>query len=98
MEESRLHAVTDQYKPSYDAPSNLKQIVEIIARALVDDPESVSVNEVGGRQTAILEIKVAKADIGKIIGRQGRTASSLRVLLGAVAAKENKRAWIEIVE
>jgi predicted RNA-binding protein YlqC (UPF0109 family) len=76
----------------------MKEIIEIIARALVDQPEQVSVTEIYGAHTSILELKVAKADIGKIIGKQGRTASALRTIVNAVSAKEKKRTMLEIVE
>jgi len=97
MRESRLPAEADQYTPAYDAHHNTREIIEIIARALVNEPELVSVNEVGGTYTSIFEIKVAKADIGKIIGKQGRTADALRILLSAVSAKDKKRTLLEIV-
>ncbi|MGD9010728.1 MAG: KH domain-containing protein [Desulfobacteraceae bacterium] len=76
----------------------MKEIIQIIAKALVDQPELVFVTEIGGANTSILELKVAKADIGKVIGRQGRTAGALRTILSAVSAKEKKRAVLEIVE
>jgi predicted RNA-binding protein YlqC (UPF0109 family) len=76
----------------------MKEIIQIIAKALVDQPELVFVTEIGGTNTSILELKVAKADIGKVIGRQGRTAGALRTILSAVSAKEKKRAVLEIVE
>jgi predicted RNA-binding protein YlqC (UPF0109 family) len=76
----------------------MKEIIETIARALVDKPEIVSVTEVDGVQMSILELKVAKTDIGKIIGKQGRTAVALRTILNAVSAKEKKRTILEIVE
>jgi uncharacterized protein len=76
----------------------MKEIIEVIARALVDQPEVVSVNEVGGTRTSILELKVAQQDIGKIIGRQGRTAGALRTILNAIAAKEKRHTVLEIVE
>jgi predicted RNA-binding protein YlqC (UPF0109 family) len=76
----------------------MKEIIQIIAKALVDQPELVFVTEIGGTYTSILELKVAKADIGKVIGRQGRTAGALRTILSAVSAKEKKRAVLEIVE
>jgi predicted RNA-binding protein YlqC (UPF0109 family) len=98
MKESRLPTEADHYTPAYDKHYSPKEIIEIISRALVDEPELVSVSEVGGMQTSILEIKVAKADIGKIIGKQGRTAGALRILLGAVSAKEKKRTLLEIVD
>ncbi len=75
-----------------------KVFIEIIARALVDEPELVSVSEVGGMHTSILELKVAKADIGKVIGKQGRTAGALRILLSAFSAKEKKRTMLEIMD
>jgi hypothetical protein len=76
----------------------MKEMIELIAQALVDQPESVSVKEVGGPNTAILELKVAKADIGKVIGKQGRTVGALRILLSAVSAKTKKRTVLEVVE
>jgi hypothetical protein len=76
----------------------MKEIIQIIAKALVDQPELVFVTEIGGTNTSILELKVAKEDIGKVIGRQGRTAGALRTILSAVSAKEKKRAVLEIVE
>ena len=76
----------------------MKEMIEIIARALVDKPELVSVNEVGGMYTSILELTVAKTDIGKVIGKQGRTAGALRTLLSAVSAKTKKRTLLEIMD
>jgi predicted RNA-binding protein YlqC (UPF0109 family) len=76
----------------------MKEIIQIIAKALVDQPDLVFVTEIGGANTSILELKVAKADIGKVIGRQGRTAGAIRTILSAVSAKEKKRAVLEIVE
>lgn len=81
-----------------DTQYRTKVFIEIIARALVDEPELVSVSEVGGTHTSILELKVAKADIGKIIGKQGRTAGALRILLSAISAKEKKRIMLEIMD
>ncbi len=76
----------------------MKEIIEIIAQALVDQPDLVSVKEIGGQHTSILELKVAQADIGKIIGKQGRTASAMRTILSAASAKYNKRTVLEIIE
>ena len=76
----------------------MKDLVEIIARALVDRPEEVMVTAIEGNQATVLELKVAKEDLGKIIGKQGRTARSLRTILGAASAKERKRIVLEIVE
>ena len=76
----------------------MKEIIETIAKALVDQPELVSVKEISGMHTSILELKVAKADIGKVIGKQGRTAGALRTILSAVSAKAKKRTVLEIVD
>jgi hypothetical protein len=76
----------------------MKELVEFIARSLVDNPEQVSVEEIEGDQTSVLELKVAKEDLGKIIGKQGRTARALRTLLGAASAKSGKRPVLEIIE
>ena len=76
----------------------MKEIIEIIARALVDEPDVVSVTEVAGAHTSILELKVAKNDLGKVIGKQGRTASALRTILSAVSAKTRKHTVLEIIE
>jgi len=76
----------------------MKDLVERIARALVDKPEDVMVTAIEGNQATVLELKVAKEDLGKIIGKQGRTARSLRTIIGAASAKERKRVVLEIVE
>ena len=76
----------------------MKEIIETIAKALVDQPELVSVKEISGMHTSILELKVAKEDIGKVIGKQGRTAGALRTILSAVSAKAKKRTVLEIVD
>lgn len=77
---------------------SLKELVEFMAKALVDKPESVEVNEVVGEQTTVVELKVAKEDLGKVIGKQGRTARSMRTILNAASTKLNKRSVLEIVE
>lgn len=77
---------------------NLKELVVFIAKSLVDNPEQVSVTEVAGEQTAVLELKVATEDLGKIIGKQGKTAKAIRTILSASAAKIRKRAVLEILE
>ena len=69
-----------------------------IAQALVDNPDDVSVNEIEGEQTSVIELRVAKDDLGKIIGKHGRTAQSIRTILSAASAKHKKRAVLEIVE
>lgn len=76
----------------------LKELVTFIAQSLVDNPEQVQVTEVAGEQTAVLELKVAQEDLGKIIGKQGRTAKAIRTILSAAAAKIKKRAVLEILE
>lgn len=76
----------------------LKSLVEQMAKALVDKPEEVEVTEVDGEQTTVVELKVAKDDLGKIIGKQGRTARALRTILGGASAKLRRRAVLEIIE
>ena len=76
----------------------MKDLINNIAQALVDHPEQVSVSEVTGDQTSVLELKVAKDDIGKVIGKQGRTARAMRTILSAASAKIKKRTVLEIVE
>ncbi len=76
----------------------MKDLIKYIAQAPVDDPDQVEVFEVKGNQTLIIELKVAKQDIGKIIGRQGRTVRAIRIIAGAVSAKVKKRAVLEIIE
>ena len=76
----------------------MKELIELIAKALVDFPEQVSVNVLEGSQSTVLELTVAKVDLGKVIGKQGRTAKAIRIILGAASAKIRKRAILEIVE
>ena len=76
----------------------MKELLELIAKALVDDPEAVSVSEVEGEQTTILELTVAQDDLGKVIGKQGRTARAIRTLLSAAGTKIGKRFHLEILE
>ena len=76
----------------------MKDLISYIAQALVDRPEEVSITEVEGNQTSVLELKVAKEDIGKVIGKQGRTARAMRTILGAASAKIKKRTVLEIIE
>lgn len=76
----------------------MKQLVEDIAKALVDLPDEVDVREIQGEQVTVLELKVAPSDLGKVIGKQGRTARSIRTLLGAVGTKLNRRFTLEILE
>ena len=76
----------------------MKDLIAEIVKALVDHPEEVSVNEVGGSHTIVLEVRVAKTDIGKVIGKQGRTARAMRTILSAASAKIKKRTVLEIIE
>ena len=76
----------------------LKELVEYLAKSRVDKPEEVQVAEVGGEQTIVYELRVAKDDLGKVIGKQGRTARAIRTILGAASAKLKKRAVLEILE
>jgi hypothetical protein len=76
----------------------MKELINYIAKALVDKPEEVEVSEIEGNQTSVLELKVAKEDLGKVIGKQGRTARAMRTILSAASAKVKKRTVLEIVE
>jgi predicted RNA-binding protein YlqC (UPF0109 family) len=76
----------------------MKELIEYIAKSLVDNPEEVSVTELEGEQTSVIELKVAKEDLGKVIGKQGRTARAMRTILGAASMKLKKRSILEIVE
>lgn len=76
----------------------MKDLISYIARTLVDNPEQVSVSEIKGNQTSVLELKVAKEDLGKVIGKQGRTARAMRTILSAASAKIKKRTVLEIIE
>jgi predicted RNA-binding protein YlqC (UPF0109 family) len=78
--------------------TSLKDLVEFMAKSLVDKPDEVSVNEMIGEQTTVVELKVAKEDLGKVIGKQGRTARSMRTILNAASTKLSKRSVLEIVE
>jgi predicted RNA-binding protein YlqC (UPF0109 family) len=76
----------------------MKELIEYIAQALVDNPQEVRVTEIEGNQTSVLELKVAKEDLGKVIGKQGRTARAMRTILSAASAKVKKRTVLEIIE
>ena len=78
--------------------SAMKELLEEIAKALVDNPEDVQVTEVEGEQTTVLELRVRNEDLGKVIGRQGRTARAIRTLLSAAGMKIRKRFVLEILE
>lgn len=78
--------------------SELKDLIHLVSKALVDLPDEVSVNEVIGEQTTVIELKVDKSDLGKVIGKQGRTARALRTILNAASTKLKKRSVLEIIE
>lgn len=78
--------------------TRIDQLVAQIAQSLVDRPEAVLVNAIEGNHTTVVELRVAKDDIGKVIGKQGRTAQAMRILIAAVSSKNRKRAVLEIVE
>jgi predicted RNA-binding protein YlqC (UPF0109 family) len=75
----------------------VKDLVEVIAKALVDNPDAVEVNEIIGEQSVIVELKVAQEDMGKVIGKQGRIAKAIRTVVKAAATKQNKRVVVEII-
>jgi predicted RNA-binding protein YlqC (UPF0109 family) len=81
-----------------ETTGSMRDLVTFIAQSLVDTPESVSVGEVSSGQTMVLELHVAKTDIGKVIGRQGRTAQALRTIINAASARDRKRTVLEIIE
>jgi len=76
----------------------VKELVELIAKSLVDNPDKVQVSQLDGEQSSIIELKVAQEDVGKVIGKQGRTAQAIRVILGASGMKLKKRFNLEIIE
>mgnify|MGYP001312461422 CR=1 FL=1 len=76
----------------------MKELIEMIAKALVDNPDEVAVSEIEGDQITILELRVAQPDIGKVIGKQGRTANAIRTLLGATGMKLRRRFVLEILD
>ena len=76
----------------------VKELVELIAKALVDNPDKVKVSQLDGQQSSVIELKVAPEDMGKVIGKQGRNAQAIRLILGAAGMKLKKRVDLEIVE
>lgn len=78
--------------------SGMKDLISVIAKALVDFPDQVTIQEVEGEETTVLELRVAKEDLGKVIGKQGKTARAMRTILNANATKLKKRAVLEIIE
>jgi len=76
----------------------VKKLIELIAKSLVDNPDRVQVSQLDGEQSSIIELKVAQEDIGKVIGKQGRNAQAIRIILGAAGMKQKKRFSLEIIE
>ena len=76
----------------------LKSLVEFLVKALVDDPDSVKIHEIAGEQSSVVEIRVAEADVGKVIGKEGRIIAALRTILGGSAAKLKKRCILDVIE
>jgi predicted RNA-binding protein YlqC (UPF0109 family) len=76
----------------------VKELVELIAKSLVDNPDRVQVSQIDGEQSSIIELKVAPEDVGKVIGKQGRTAQAIRIILGAAGMKLKRRFSLEIIE
>ncbi|HHX94279.1 MAG TPA: KH domain-containing protein [Clostridia bacterium] len=76
----------------------MKELVEVLARALVDNPERIEINEIEGEKSIIIELKVADEDMGKVIGKKGRIAKAIRTVVKASAAKEGKRVVVEIIQ
>ncbi len=76
----------------------MKELIKYIAQSLVDDPDQVTVEEIEGNYSSVLELKVAKEDMGKVIGKKGKTAQAMRLILSAASAKIKKRAVLEIIE
>ena len=77
---------------------NTKDLIEYIAKALVDHPEQVKVSEIEGERSSVIELSVAKEDLGKVIGKQGRTATAIRIILAGVSAKLKRHSVLEITE
>ncbi len=76
----------------------MKQLVEMVCKSLVDNPEQVTVTQIDGEQTTILELRVHQSDLGKVIGKQGRTARAIRTILAAAGMKQKRRYNLEIIE
>ncbi|HPX56611.1 MAG TPA: KH domain-containing protein [Syntrophales bacterium] len=76
----------------------MKDLIKYMAQSLVDNPDKVEVSEVVGEQTSVIELRVAKEDLGKVIGKQGRTAKAMRTILSAASTKLHKRTVLEIIE
>jgi predicted RNA-binding protein YlqC (UPF0109 family) len=77
---------------------HMKELIEFMARALVDSPDRVEVREIEGEQSSVIELRVARDDLGKVIGKQGRTARAIRSLLAAAAVRQNRKVRLEILD
>jgi predicted RNA-binding protein YlqC (UPF0109 family) len=93
-----MAGLTGTFSTASGGDDAMKELITLLAKALVDHPDQVQVTEVEGNQTTVLELKVAKEDIGKIIGKEGRNARAMRVILGAASAKLKKRTVLEIID
>lgn len=89
---------TDSNEMTEKGGTDMKEFIEYIAKHLVDKPEEVVVNEIDGERTVVYELRVGYGDLGKVIGKRGQTARSIRILLAAASAKQGKRAVLEILE
>lgn len=98
MGDSSRDGEVDEETASELSDMPLRDLIETIAQALVDEPEDVEVREIGGEQNALIELRVAQDDIGKVIGKEGRTAQSMRTLLTAASSKLGRRAHLDIVD
>lgn len=92
------HDMEDNTDPIDDSVDRLQELVEFVAKSLVDDPDSVEVSTVDGDRTLVVELSVEPEDLGKVIGREGRTARAIRTLLAASSARQNRRVVLEILE
>jgi predicted RNA-binding protein YlqC (UPF0109 family) len=98
MPHTLRYKLTLSIQPGTERGNGMKDLISEIVRALVDQPDQVKVTEIEGGQTVVLELSVAKSDMGKVIGKKGRNAMALRTILSAVAGKTRKRYVLEIIE
>ncbi len=92
-----MNELSEQVTKSMEV-ATMKELIKYISQALVDNPDKVEVTEIAGEQASVIELRVAKEDLGKVIGKQGRTAKAIRTILSATSAKTHKRAVLEIIE
>lgn len=98
VDESKIEAASGFSILNNTRESTMKELIKFIAQHLVDDPNKVQVLEIKGQNVSVIELRVAKNDMGKIIGKMGKTAAAMRLILSAVAVKGEKKAFLEIVE